>query len=103
MAEMMLQSTETSIDLLPAIPQNWKDGSFKGFCARGAFVISLDWKDGAVTKGEILSKAGTDCHLRSHTPFKVFGIQQSAQKVGDWYELSFPTQEGQSYRIQAQI
>ncbi|MBQ7179918.1 MAG: glycoside hydrolase family 95 protein [Bacteroidaceae bacterium] len=48
-AEMLIQSSPTDIHLLPCLPERWKEGSFKGLCARGGYVIDLEWKDGQVT------------------------------------------------------
>lgn len=57
-AEMLVQSTETSIMLLPALPKQWKDGRVKGLCARGGFVIDMEWKDSKVTFLDIFSRKG---------------------------------------------
>lgn len=57
-AEMLVQSAENEITLMPALPDAWKEGSVKGLCARGGFEVSMEWKDGKVTKATILSKSG---------------------------------------------
>jgi alpha-L-fucosidase 2 len=63
--EMLIQSHEGVIDLLPALPDDWPDGSFNGVCARGAFELKFSWKAKAVTSVEILSKAGKSCRLNA--------------------------------------
>lgn len=55
-AEMLVQSTDSEIHLLPALPDAWSDGSVKGICARGGFVISMDWHDKVVTKVSIFAR-----------------------------------------------
>jgi alpha-L-fucosidase 2 len=55
-AEMLVQSSENEIHLLPAIPDTWDSGSVKGICTRGGFEVSMDWKDKSVKKISILAK-----------------------------------------------
>ena len=55
-AEMLLQSHDGKIELLPALPSVWKDGHFKGLCARGNKVVECDWKDGEVRHYKVTSR-----------------------------------------------
>jgi alpha-L-fucosidase 2 len=64
-AEMLLQSQDGAIHLLPALPDDWKNGTIDGLCARGGFVIeNMVWKDGKLTKVIIKSMLGGNCRLR---------------------------------------
>lgn len=63
-AEMLLQSHEGFIELLPAMPSSWKEGEVKGLCARGGFELSMKWSDGKLTSAELLSKKGGECKLK---------------------------------------
>jgi alpha-L-fucosidase 2 len=64
-AEMLMQSHDGAIHLLPAIPDSWKNGSISGLRARGGFeIVSLEWKDGKVSKLVIKSNLGGNCRLR---------------------------------------
>ena len=58
--EMLMQSDGETIELLPALPKAWSEGSVSGLCARGGYEVSFDWKDGKVCKATIKArKSGT--------------------------------------------
>lgn len=99
-AELLLQSQFGSIDLLPALPKSWSEGSFRGLRARGAFEVDLKWQSGAVKSGSILSIAGCECTLRSRTPLKIKGAKATTKKVGEWYLIKFATIVGGRYHIE---
>jgi len=56
--EMLLQSQSERIVLLPALPNDWKDGEVKGLCARGGFVIDMKWESGELVNVRVFSKKG---------------------------------------------
>jgi len=62
--EMLMQSHEGVIDLLPALPKEWSAGRFKGVGARGAFELDMKWKEGKITSVEVLSKEGQICRIK---------------------------------------
>ncbi len=80
--EMLLQSNEEEVYLLPALPDAWQSGSVKGICARGGFEISMNWKNGALTRVEVLSKAGKTCCLYYKDKVVRFDT-----KLGETYSL----------------
>ena len=58
--EMLMQSGDGKIELLPALPEAWKDGAVSGLCARGGYEVSFEWKGGYVRNCQIKAKkAGT--------------------------------------------
>ncbi len=57
-AEMLVQSNENEILLLPALPDAWESGSVKGICARGGFEIAMEWNAKMLKKVSVFSKKG---------------------------------------------
>lgn len=66
-AEMLLQSHNGIIRLLPALPQAWPDGEVKGMCARGGFEVSMQWKNHKLVQVTIYSKKGSESELVYNT------------------------------------
>ena len=67
-AEMLIQSHDGAVHLLPAVPDRWKKGSVSGILTRGGFEIAVTWENGEVTEVAVLSKLGGNLRLRSYTP-----------------------------------
>jgi alpha-L-fucosidase 2 len=68
-AEMLLQSHDGAISILPALPDAWKSGSVKGLQARGGFTVDIEWTGSKVSRLTIHSKLGGNCRIRlKHEP-----------------------------------
>lgn len=127
-SEMLLQSHAGDIFLLPALPDQWKNGSVKGLRARGGFTVDIDWEDGKITKATIHSSLGGNCRIRSLSPIqgKGFGVveaqgenpnefyfvakapdlikgenasQLQEIKLRETFLIDFPTEKGKSYEL----
>ncbi len=72
--EMLLQSHDGAVHLLPALPDAWTEGEVNGLRARGAFVVDMKWNKGELTEAEIYSKIGGKLRLRSYVPLKGDGL-----------------------------
>lgn len=76
-AEMLMQSYDGFIYLLPALPSLWKEGHINGLIARGGFELGISWKNGEVDKVIVKSHLGGNCRLRSLTPLKSNGLKKA--------------------------
>jgi len=81
-AEMLLQSQDDELTLLPALPKAWSTGYFKGLRGRGGFEVDVHWKDGKVESASIKSLLGKPCKVRFGDTVKTFDT-----KVGQTYTL----------------
>jgi len=127
--EMLLQSHDGAVHLLPALPDAWAEGEVKGLQARGAFTVDMKWQEGSLQEATITSKIGGILRLRSYVPLTGEGlkaatgdcpnplyapaaIQQPLKSkeletfellpVPTVYEYDIETQPGQTIRVKKQ-
>lgn len=102
-AEMLLQSDEEFIEILPAIPTNWDKGAYTGLVARGNYEVSVAWEDGVATKINLLSKLGGKVAIKYEGFDNVEVYNSKGEKID--YNLSndgiitFDTVSGERYYI----
>jgi alpha-L-fucosidase 2 len=69
--EMLMQSADGAVHLLPALPDVWQAGNIGGILAQGGFeVMDMQWKEGKLTRVEVKSKLGGNLRLRVPNPLK---------------------------------
>jgi len=83
MAEMLLQSHAGSIELLPALPSEWKNGHVKGLKARGGFEVNIEWKNGVLNQFEVLSQKDSTLELKYGQTKKSIEIKKGEKLVFD--------------------
>ena len=77
--EMLMQSTPSSITLLPALPTEWADGSVRGICARGGFTVDITWRGGKVTAFTIRSAKGGSTAVYYNGKHKQIKLKQNGE------------------------
>ena len=126
-AEMLLQSHDGFVSLLPALPSAWADGSVRGLVARGGFVVDMTWRHGRLVRATVHSRLGGNLRLRSAVPLTCKGMGKArgdnpnplfdlpataaplisekarvaAPKLPKTYLYDLPTEAGKTYTIVA--
>lgn len=103
MAEMLLQSQNSEINMLPALPDAWATGEISGLKARGNFEVSMRWKDMKLRSASVLAVVGGKCTIRTTAPIKVAGVGALSKKTANGYVTAFNTQKGIRYNITGAI
>lgn len=100
-AEMLVQSHDGYIHILPALPKSWDKGYVKGLKARGGYEVSCTWNDGKLQEAVVLSSQSGNCRVRAAEPFRV-KVKGREVSVSDevvlggrvWHEAEFSVLEG---------
>lgn len=102
-AEMLIQSHAGYIELLPARPADWLQGSVQGLCAQGGFTVDMDWADGVLTKAVVTSTHGQRCRVLTQPGTKWRVTNSRGHKVRvrtDKHGVtSFKTKHNASYTL----
>jgi len=84
MVEMVIQSHQSTIDLLPALPDALPDGSISGVCARGGFELSFSWEGKKLGEVSVISKSGGKLRIRYQGE-----VKEMETEKGETYKLNF--------------
>jgi alpha-L-fucosidase 2 len=87
MTEMLLQSHNGELALLPALPDAWKNGSISGIKARGNFTVAINWKEGKLSKATVTSVLGGPCRISAPQPIKVVEVTSKKANGGNVNKL----------------
>ncbi|NVK55506.1 MAG: glycoside hydrolase family 95 protein [Alteromonadaceae bacterium] len=77
-AEMLIQSHDGAVHILPALPSAWPDGYIKGLRARGGFEVDIEWQKNKATRVWLTSELGGTVRLRSYVPLSGTGLHKAS-------------------------
>lgn len=98
--EMLVQSHDDFIELLPALPKEWAEGSFRGMRVRGAFELDLEWKNGKAVTAVILSLKGNTGRLKvGAEKVRITENGKPIRYTRSGSYISFTTRPGVSYLV----
>lgn len=100
--EMLLQSHEGEINLLPSLPSEWSNGFVRGIKARGGFELDIYWEKNCLKEATITSNLGKKCRVRTATPVQVFWGNKIIPVEEEEGVVSFETSKGEKYKLVAE-
>lgn len=83
-AEMLLQSSVDTLDLLPALPVAWPEGKVKGLKARGNREVEMEWKEGLLRKSVITAFASGECVVRYKGESRKLYLKKGEHRTFNW-------------------
>ncbi len=102
LAEMLLQSHEGELSLLPALPGQWASGRVQGLRGRGGYTVALQWRNGKLTQSDIGASRNGTCRIRADGPVKITLNGKAVQiRVAGEGVLEFAVTAGKTYRLTA--
>jgi len=92
MAEMLLQTHQGELHLLPALPEAWRSGAVTGLRARGGFIVDVAWKEGKLTRAKVGSATGGEAAIRLGSQVKRVRVAADEVRVieGDFFQDATP-------------
>jgi len=98
--EMLMQSHSSEISLLPALPDEWKDGGIQGIVARGGYNVTIFWHSGKLTKAFIFSKFNDKCRIRTKASVKILLDGKEIKTYSPELNVfEFNAEAGKSYEV----
>jgi alpha-L-fucosidase 2 len=99
MTEMLLQSQNGEIDLLPALPDAWSAGEIKGLRARGNVEVDIQWSNHRLTSAKLKPYSTGLVRIRSKQPIRVANVKTQHTETANGYLTTFTAVKGKTYEV----